>query len=681
MPNRLIYETSPYLLQHSYNPVDWFPWGTEALEKASREQKPVFLSIGYAACHWCHVMAHETFEDASIASFLNENFVNIKVDREERPDLDSIYMASVVSMTGKDGWPMSVFLTPDGKPFFGGTYFPPTKRAGMPSFHNLITGIHESWIQDRPGILVMAQKVAGHIQRNSNWHISPMANSLVKESLSVAVKVLLADYDWQHGGWGPAPKFPQPMALEYLMTQAARGDIDALKAVTHSLDSMCRGGLVDVVGGGFHRYSTDEDWRVPHFEKMLYDNALIAHVYLDAHLHTGNITFRRVCEDTLNFILNELLDPAGGFYSSLDADSEGQEGLYYLWTESEVEKAIGSLSEFSFFTQAFPFTPHGNFEGKTILSQALTDQSLAKAANQTEEQIRSRLSACLSQLSKARTVRPRPTTDDKILVSWNALTLSTFAAAARHLNHDGYLQAARKNADFILNNMVSEDGLMHSWRGGVLNHSPAFLEDYAALILALLSLYQSDPDTRWYQTALRLAGEMLTNFKDSAGGFFDSRHENLLYRPKDLQDNATPSGNSTATFALLSLSSLNGNSNWRYLAEQLLAEVQETAIQNPLGYAFWLQGIDFALGPVKQIALLWPEGDRRPDELFHRFWSSYNPRLVSASSPYPASNMAPDLLQDRQLVDNQPTYYVCEGFACQFPGTTLDELDRQLDIK
>jgi hypothetical protein len=437
--------------------------------------------------------------------------------------------------------------------------------------------------------------------------------------------------------------------------------------------------MYDVVGGGFHRYSTRENWLIPHFEKMLYDNALLAHVYLNAYLQTGNISFRRVCQETLAFLQKEMLDPCGGFYSSLDADCEGQEGLSYLWTVSEVEKVIEDPSDLSLFVQAFPFEIHGNFEGKTILQQTNSDTSLAEGTGKTEEQIRIRLRACLSRLYNARAKRPRPATDDKVLVSWNALAMSAFAAAARHFNNPGYLQIARNNADFILKNMFSDTTLMRSWRQGKLGRQDAFLEDYASLALSLISLYQSDPDPRWYQAAIHLVTRIISDFSDPAGGFFDARDETLLYRPKELQDNAIPCANAMAAMALLTTSFLNGNGDWHSIAEKLLEEVQETAIQVPLGYASWLKGIDFALGPVNQAALLWTEGDSSHLDLLSSIWSTYKPRLVVASSTSPPSNLAPEILQNRPLKDNRPTFYFCEGATCQTAGTTLDELHQQLD--
>ncbi len=603
MPNQLEKETSPYLLQHAGNPVDWYAWGEEALEKAHREDKPIFLSIGYAACHWCHVMAHESFEDEEIARLLNNHFVSIKVDREERPDLDSIYMNAVVAMTGQGGWPMSVFLTPDGQPFFGGTYFPPTPRYGMPSFRQVLESIIRSWEEEREQVGVVSQQIAEHLAKAAR-SASP-TRPLEQTTIDQAAHNLLDSYDGQNGGWGPAPKFPQPMAVDFLLAQATRGNQNALQAAVHALHSMSRGGMYDVVGGGFHRYSTDGSWLVPHFEKMLYDNAQLARVYLHGYLLTHEENFREVCEATLDFILRELTHPEGGFFSSLDADSEGEEGKYYVWTEAEIREILADAVQSDLLLAAYGVTLQGNFEGRNVLQRRKTDQELAEQFNHPVDDVRSLLEKSLDRLLKAREGRVRPATDDKVLVSWNALALVAFAEAGAYLNRQDYLAAARRNADFLLRELHPAGKLLRSWRVGQARHA-GYLEDYAGLILGLISLYQADPDPRWFAAARELAQEMVAHFSDPEGGFFDTRDDagTLLTRPKDEQDNATPSGNALAALALLKIAELDSQAGLQERAIQMLGRMQAPAARYPTAFGFWLNAMDFALGPVKQVAVL-----------------------------------------------------------------------------
>ena len=464
MPNRLQNETSPYLLQHAHNPVNWYPWGPEALDEARQKDKPIFLSIGYAACHWCHVMAHESFEDPRIADLLNRDFVPIKVDREERPDLDSIYMSAVVAMTGQGGWPMSVFLTPDGQPFYGGTYFPPDARYGLPSFHQVLTSLAQSWKNDRDQILEVGQKLKAHLQEGSRLNLA--SQPLSGRAIEAAAETLLKDYDWSNGGWGPAPKFPQPMAIEFLLRQAVRGNSRALQVAHHVLEAMSRGGLYDVVGGGFHRYSTDERWLVPHFEKMLYDNAQLALAYLHAWRLTGTHSWRRICEATLDFILRELTGPEGGFLSSLDADSGGEEGSFYVWTVDQIKEAAGDPQDAAFLISAYEIQAGGNFDGRTVLQRALSDHQMAEQFHLPEDSIQENFSRLHARLFIARQGRVRPATDDKVLVSWNALALRAFAEAGRFLQRPDYLAAAARNASFLLAACHPGDRLLRSWRDG-----------------------------------------------------------------------------------------------------------------------------------------------------------------------------------------------------------------------
>jgi uncharacterized protein YyaL (SSP411 family) len=697
MPNRLIEESSPYLLQHAHNPVDWYAWRPEALQKARDENKPIFLSIGYAACHWCHVMERESFEDPETAHLLNEHFVSIKVDREERPDLDSIYMNAVVALTGQGGWPMSVFLTPQGEPFYGGTYFPPVRRHGLPSFREILQAIMQAWTGDNAEVQRVSKELTQHLREASAWQTQAGAASeggaLEPETLEKATQALLASYDWSMGGWGRAPRFPQPMAIDFLLMQATRGserapDAErateagrALAAAVHALEKMSQGGMYDVVGGGFHRYSTDDAWLAPHFEKMLYDNAQLALAYLHAHLLTGSLAFRRICTETLDFLQREMTGPEGGFYSSLDADSEGEEGRYYVWTKAEIDQALVSEKDRQFFDQVYPLPPQGNFEGKTILQRRAALDSLAAQLEMPVAELIGRLEKIHYALLHARSGRVRPQTDDKVLVSWNALALRAFTEAARYLNHPGYLETARKNAAFLLDALYAQDHLLRSWRGGQTGHA-AFLEDHASLVLAMLALYQTDPDPRWYGAAVRLAGDMDRHFRDPQGGFLDTRqeHGDLITRPKDIQDNATPSGNALAASALLHLSAFSESSRWREQAESSLAVLQGVMVRHPTAFAFWLQGLDFAVGPVHQVALIGPRQDLLTGQMLATLWSAYRPRLVVAAAEDGAqdSPALPELLRDRKPLEGKPTAFVCQEFTCKLPVNTLEGLKEQL---
>jgi len=675
MSNRLAHENSPYLLQHAENPVDWFPWNAEALEKAKVEGKPIFLSIGYAACHWCHVMEHESFEDDSTAAIMNEHFVNVKVDREERPDLDSIYMTATQAMTGSGGWPMSVFLTPDLQPFYAGTYFPPVRRYNMPSFKEVLIALANAWKNEREKILESGQKITAHIQAQTTPGQYEL--KLSKEHLSAVTDTLHDSYDWGYGGWGDAPKFPQPMVIEFLLRQSTRGNETAAKMSKHVLHAMARGGLYDVVGGGFARYSVDKFWRTPHFEKMLYDNAQLALAYLHAYQVTGENQFRRICEETLSFIKHEMTHSDGGFYSSLDADSEGEEGKFYVWTADELKNVLGD--DYDFFKTAYGVTENGNWEGKTILQRALDDSSLATRFGIDVESVNSKLTDCHAKLLSKRNERIRPGTDDKILVSWNALTLAAFAEAGRYLERDDYTSTAIRNAKFLLDNLYQNERLLRSWRNGQAKHN-AYLEDYASIILGLLALYQTDPNPEWYVRALKLSDEMVTHFKDPDDGFFDTRddHETLLIRPKDIQDNATPSGNALAATALLQITTYGEKSEWRDMVERMFSSNLEIILRHPMAFAQWLCAADFAIGPVQEVVVVGDLENSDTQTLLGTIWTTYRPRQVVAISDTPPSPTSPPLLQDRPLLNNQPTAYVCHNFVCQQPTNDPINLEAQL---
>jgi len=684
MANQLIHENSPYLLQHADNPVDWYPWGDAALEKALLDDKPIFLSIGYTACHWCHVMAHESFEDPETAAMMNTYFVNIKVDREERPDLDSIYMNAVVAMTGQGGWPMSVFLTPDGQPFFGGTYFPPVRRYGMPSFREVLQGVSDAWQNERSQLLHAGEELTQHLQNKVAFQ-SP-SQPVSEKTLDEAALNLARTYDWEGGGWGAVPKFPQPMAIEFLLLRSNHGDKSALDMAIHALNAMARGGMYDIVGGGFARYSTDNQWLVPHFEKMLYDNAQLARVYLHGFLATGETLFKDVCERTLDFIVRELMDntevgekPHGGFYSSLDADTEGEEGKYYLWTPTEIRAALGNKFDAELFINSFGVSDTGNFEGATVLQRALTDEIIAERNNLPVDKIQPLLEEIREKLFLARQLRIRPHTDDKVLVAWNALALAAFAEAARYLKRLDYLEVAKLNADFLLTELNPQDSLKRSWRNGQAQHS-AYLEDYAALVLGLLALYQSDPDPWWFSSALQLCAEIQEHFQDPDGGFFDTRDDldHLITRPKDIQDNATPSGNALTALALLQLSSYTGNSDWRNLAEMMLNSIQDTVAKYPTSFSEWLCAVDAIVHPVREIAILGELDHPNTQALVNALWSAYRPGAIAAISGFPPAPNSPPLLLDRPLQNNLPTAYVCQNFVCLKPVNFPEELISQL---
>lgn len=687
MPNHLTNENSPYLLQHANNPVNWYPWGEEALTKARTENKPIFLSIGYAACHWCHVMEHESFEDPETAALMNENFVNIKVDREERPDIDSIYMQAVVAMTGSGGWPMSMFLSPDLKPFYAGTYFPPVRRYNMPSFREILTSLAHAWAEEKDEIEKVCERVAQHLQSQTQTSKPSM---LSKELLESAAKGLVESYDWGYGGWGAAPKFPQAMAVDFLLAHAIlssepqEAKDNQLKLVKHCLDAMARGGMYDVVGGGFSRYSTDNFWRVPHFEKMLYDNALLARVYLHAWQVTGEPRFQRVVTETLDFVIREMMHPDGGFYSSLDADSEGEEGKFYVWTLDEIREALKEDSEF--FEAAYGITAKGNWDGKTVLQRALDDATLAARFRLNPEAVPDKLAEAHSKLLSARGARIRPGTDDKVLTAWNGLMLAAFAEAARvfgdrdgQLLHNRYHLVATRSAEFLLSALRLDGRLRRSWRDGNVTNE-VFLEDYAALILGLLELYQTDFDNKWFTSAQELAEEMIQRFSDTAGGFFDTPKdaESLLIRPKDLQDNATPSGNSLACEALLKLAAFTDKGEYRDVAEKSLSLVGQLAMQYPTAFGRWLSAAENALNNGEQIAVLGDAQDERFGTLIKAIRSEYRPGVVVAASAYPPAKDAPALLVERPLLDGRPTAYVCERFVCKQPTADVEMLKRQL---
>jgi uncharacterized protein YyaL (SSP411 family) len=656
MPNRLAHETSPYLLQHADNPVNWYPWGPEALQKARDEDKPIFLSIGYSACHWCHVMAHESFEDERVAAILNEHFVSIKVDREERPDLDRIYMGAVQAMTGSGGWPMSVFIAPDGQPFYGGTYFPPTPRQGLPSFSQLLLAIFNAWQTKRQDLIAGGERVVAAIEAQDVLGNGDVQPELSRETLDTAVRNLQSRFDRAHGGWGTAPKFPQPMVIEFLFRyHQLTGDVDALQMATRALDAMARGGIYDQLGGGFHRYSVDQRWLTPHFEKMLYDNAQLARVYLHAWQVTGQPFYRLIVEETLDYVAREMTDPTGGFRSTQDADSEGKEGKFFVWTPDEIRDVLGADAQA--FIAAYGVTERGNFEGRNILEYvAVLDQ-------------REGLAESRHTLFEVREQRVHPGRDDKVLTSWNGLVLGTFAEAARVLNRDDYREVAERNAGFLLRELRTGDGrLLHSWKAGEAKLN-GYLEDYSYLIDGLLELYQTTFDARWYQAAYELSETMIARFQAADGGFYDTSddHETLITRPRELQDNATPSGNAMAAVLLLKLAGLAVEPRHAELARQALAQMQPSMAQYPLGFGQWLQALSYALASPREVSLVGDLSAADMQAMLAVLRDGYRPhQVVAAGSPDEEMPAVP-ILRYRTLVDGCAAAYVCVNMVCQPP--------------
>jgi uncharacterized protein len=625
--NRLADETSPYLLQHADNPVDWYPWGDEAFERARAEDKPVLLSVGYAACHWCHVMEHESFEHDETAALMNERFVNIKVDREERPDVDSLYMDAVVALTGQGGWPMTVFLTPAGEPFLGGTYYPPEPRYGMPSFQQVLVAVSDAYRERRGDVAGQAASIVDAVRRSSE--LAPSLEPLTDAILQDAARGLRTQFDVEWGGWGNAPKFPQASVLEFLLRMHLRGDESALPMVTATLDAMAAGGMYDLVGGGFHRYSVDREWLVPHFEKMLYDNALLAAAYLHGWVVTRNDRYRRVTEQTLDYMLRELRLPEGGFASAQDADTDGVEGLTFTWTLDD-----GVPEE---LLQPFE---HGRF----VIRGAL------------EEGERQRL-------FEAREKRTKPARDDKAIAAWNGLALAALAEAGRRFEREDYLDAARGLGEFLLGPLSTGDGRLHrTFRGEA--KGTGYLEDYADVAHGLLELHKATGDLRWLEEANRLARLALDLFADEErGGFFlaAADAEQLVARKKDLEDQPTPAGNSMLAFVLLQLARIYGDDELETQAVGVFRLIREALSRVPLAFGHALSALDLHFSPPREVAII----GRADSEVARAALHGFDPNAVVAFGP--AEGIP--LLEGKGLVDGKAAVYVCERFACQAPIT------------
>ena len=620
--NRLAGETSPYLLQHADNPVDWYPWGEEALARARAEDCPILLSIGYAACHWCHVMEHESFEDVETAARMNELFVNVKVDREERPDLDAVYMDAVVALTGQGGWPMTVFLTPDGEPFYGGTYFPPAPRHGLPSFRQVLDAVASAYRERRADVAESAGRLVEAIRSSAD--LTASAEPLTGSVLSEAARGLRRSFDTERGGFGGAPKFPPASALEFLLR---RGELDM---VTTTLDAMAAGGLYDLVGGGFHRYSVDADWLVPHFEKMLYDNALLVPVYLHAWVVTGEERYRRVVEETCEYLLRDLALPGGGFASSQDADTDGVEGLTYTWTAGEGVPA-GLLRPFE--------------HGRSIVRGELDREPKER-------------------LLEERSRRPQPARDDKVIAAWNGLALAALAEAGRRLPSTTVVHAAERLGTFLLGELSTPDGrLFRTWRNGQASIA-GYLEDYADVAHGLYELHVATGDLRWLEEANRLARLAVELFADDArGGFFMAAHdaERLVARTKDLDDNPVPSGNSMLAFVLIRLARIYGDDELEHRAAGVLRLLHTRLARIPSAFGWALCALDLYLSTPRELAILGTPAD----EIARAALAPFDPNAVVAFGP---GDGVP-LLAGKTQVDGKPTLYVCERFACRAPVT------------
>ena len=680
MPNRLIDETSPYLLQHANNPVDWYPWGDEALERARAEDKPILLSVGYSACHWCHVMERESFENPDIAAQMNQSFVSVKVDREERPDIDSIYMTAVQAMTGHGGWPMTVFLTPDGKPFYGGTYFPPEDRGGMPSFPRVLEAISDAYQNNRGDVLTTTEHLLDRMRQMSAVGQQGF-EPLTDEVMRLAMRKAAEDFDDRHGGFGLQPKFPQPMTYEFLLRHYLRtGDSDALHMVELTLQRMALAGIYDQIGGGFHRYSTDAFWMVPHFEKMLYDNALLARLYLHAFQITGNPLYRRIVEETLEYVTREMTSPEGGFYSAQDADSEGVEGKFFIWLPHEITEALGD-EDGEIICRYFGVTPHGNFEGQNILRVAIDAANLAREEGMEADEFGELLTRSKEKLLAVRNRRIAPGLDDKVLTSWNGLMLAAFAEASAVLGRSDYAEVAERNAAFLLKHMVSDGRLLRTYKNGESKLN-GYLEDYAFLIDALLILHEVNFSRKTLDAAITLGNQMVELFWDPATGqFFDTGHdhEELVVRPKDVTDNAIPCGSSMAVDVLLRLAVITGDGDMERRASGALRAVRQLMMTFPTAAGHWLGALDFYLSSPKEIVVVGERGEAGTDSLLAEVHKNYLPNrvLVGVEGNDGSTDELP-LLADRRRIDGRATAYVCENYVCQLPVTDAQALARQL---
>lgn len=675
MANRLENESSPYLRQHAHNPVDWYPWGAEAIERSRSEQRPIFLSIGYSACHWCHVMEHESFENPEIARMLNDHFVSIKVDREERPDLDQIYMTAVQILSGRGGWPMSMFLTPDLQPFYGGTYWPPFASRGMPGFNQVLMAVIDAWQNRRE---MVEQQASGLTERIGTVGLHDRGEAeLDDELLWNAARYFERSFDSTYGGFGGAPKFPHAMDLQLLLRLDQRQPRSAWKQMVQvTLDRMAAGGIYDHLGGGFARYSVDERWLVPHFEKMLYDNGLLASAYIDSYLATGNLHHATVARETLDYVLRDMQDEAGGFHSAEDADSEGEEGLFYVWTIDELQGILGEETG-GRFAEVYGASEHGNFEGRNILHLARSLEQTAQLRGWPGDELRAEMSAAKAKLLEVRGRRIRPAKDDKVLTGWNALMIDALARAARAFDEPRYLEAATRAAEFFHQKMWRDGRLLHSWRNGHA-HLAAYLDDYSGMANALISLFEAGQEARWLAWSVELLDVVLARFRDPDGGalfYTADDHEKLITRSKDLQDSSVPSGNSLAATALARLSHLTGEARYREAALEIVQSAGGLLEQAPAAAGQMLIAADYLLGPVAEIVVVSPSDDTKHHQALREVHRRFLPRSVlvahtsddETATTTKSGSLVAHLIQNRTPVDGHPTYYVCVESTCAAP--------------
>lgn len=669
--NRLSTESSPYLLQHAGNPVDWYPWGSEAFARARNENKPVFLSVGYSSCHWCHVMAHECFEDTGIASIMNENFINIKVDREERPDVDHVYMQAVQALTGRGGWPMSIFLTPEGKPFFGGTYFPPQQRYGMPGFAYILQTVKRAFDETRGDIEQHALELQQALLSVNNQVSDGGIDASI---LDKACEKIASEFDVVNGGFGDAPKFFEPMVMEFLLRVFNRKtDRKALEMVELTLRNMAGGGVYDQVGGGFHRYSTDNTWTVPHFEKMLYDNALLAGLYLKVYQITGNTLYKDVVCGTLDYMLHEMRSNEGGFFSTQDADSDGEEGKYYTWEKQTFDKVVGEKAA-AIAGKYWGITEKGNFEGRNILY-------IIDKENAIESDM---LAAIRAALAAQRSKRVKPGTDEKIIASWNGMLLSSLAESAVVFGRSDYMHAAEQCAGFIAERMVLKGNLMHVYKNGKCG-AKGFLEDYACVIQGLLDLYSTTFDGRWLVLAIELADSMIALFVNKADGlFYDTPAEDkeLFINARNLVDGTTPSGSSQAVRVLLYLSRLTGNNGYRKVVESSMTGMQNQMAAYPRGFANWLCALDMLMAQPMEVSVICGESQKKVDEIKKAIYSFYLPnKIVAADCPgRNHGQFKPEILAGKRRAGDETAVYLCLNNTCGEPVSEASLLSEKLSL-
>jgi uncharacterized protein len=680
--NRLAHETSPYLLQHADNPVDWYPWGEEAFEKARTEDKPILLSVGYSACHWCHVMAHESFEDEHIASLMNDYYINVKVDREERPDVDSVYMTAVQAITGQGGWPMTVFMTPDGKPFYAGTYFPPEDGYGRPGFPRVLESLRIAWVNEREKLLESAEEITAHLRRATQRVSAAGELELTPELPEQAVGLFRQAFDGDWGGFGQAPKFPSPANLDFLLSHHARTGGDdgvepgALAMVLHTLRRMATGGMYDQLGGGFSRYSVDRYWLVPHFEKMLYDNAQLARTYLHAYQITGDTFYERVVRETLDYLLREMLHPEGGFYAAQDADSEGIEGKYFVWTVDEVRTVLGDDADF--FMSVYGVTEEGNFRdphhpeltGRNVLSRMAESSLIARQFETTAEDVERRIPGVRARMLAEREKRVRPGLDDKVLASWNGLALAAFAEAGRVLREPQYREAAERNAAFVRDKLWRDGRLLHTYKDG-RSRIDGMLEDYSYYGLGLVELFKLTGDLGHLTWAQEMLDTILRDFRDQQhGGFFETSAsgEELLLRQKPAFDSATPSGNGAVGLLALWLSRYYGRKDLEDVALEVITQVHDHLLQAPTGFGVTWQIIEFLLSPPRELVIVGDSSQRASFEAVAA--RQFLPWLIIAPT---AGGGGLPLFEGREDT-GRPLAFVCENMVCNLPAHSPDEL-------